>query len=490
MVEKIKNPPKASSFMEASRSFGNYDLPAALADLIDNSITAGADQISIDCDYNSVNPYVRIADNGVGMSRSKLIEAMQFASRSPLEDRERNDLGRFGMGLKSASFSQARELTVISQMDGKFCGARWDLDNNADWEMNFFSDSEAKNLSVECAEFNPTTEVIWKKLTRLTESDNLEEKDFNRLIVEAADQLSLIFHRFLELKQPPNKKRIKIFLNGELLTSNDPFKRDHPKTQQLEEEKIRINDEIITITPYILPIFSSLAADEYEKLAGKEGYLKNQGFYVYRERRLIIYGTWFKLVRHDELSKLARVRVDIPNSLDEQWRITVDKSDAQIPTMIKRRLRDLTVRIRNSSTRVYRRRGASLNRTDITPIWERKIHNHIIKYNVNKNHDMIKTFIQTIPADQKQIFSRLLEIIADSLPIEGFYSDWAESSQKFAQGQTIPEAMIGDIKYLASVLLSKGMDQSDFLNSLRTMEPYNTHYDFILDVLKREGVIR
>ena len=93
-------------------------------------------------------------------------------------------------------------------------------------------------------------------------------------------------------------------------------------------------------------------------------------------------------------------------------------------------------------------------------------------------------------ASWRETFSRLLEIIAESLPIEGFYSDWAESSQKFVQGQIVPEAMMSDVKYLASELLAKGMDQTQFLNSLKTMEPFNLHYEFLLDFLKKGGLIK
>ena len=144
----------------------------------------------------------------------------------------------------------------------------------------------------------------------------MAEEDFNRLMIFPRISFHS-FHRYLEKSRNPSKQHVQLFLNGAQLEPHDPFKREHPATQELDTETIKIGKNKITVTPFILPHYSKLGSQEYEKLAGEEGYIKNQGFYVYRNRRLIIHGTWFRLFRHGELSKMARVRVDIPNSLDE-----------------------------------------------------------------------------------------------------------------------------------------------------------------------------
>ena len=133
-----------------------------------------------------------------------------------------------------------------------------------------------------------------------------------------------------------------------------------------------VDQKKISVTPFILPHFSKLKASEVEKLAGKEGYVRNQGFYIYRNYRLIIKGTWFKLIPHGELVKLARIKVDIPNSLDVEWKITVDKSDAQIPVKIQKRLRELISTIKIQSTRVFTFPGKKLKESKINQLWELK----------------------------------------------------------------------------------------------------------------------
>ena len=183
------------------------------------------------------------------------------------------------------------------------------------------------------------------------------------------DELRLIFHRYLEGGEKGIKK-IKIFFNDDenSLDPINPFYQDHPATQDLDTETIIVDQKKISVKPFILPHFSKLKASEVEKLAGKEGYVRNQGFYIYRNYRLIIRGTWFKIIPHGELVKLARIKVDIPNSLDVEWKITVDKSDAQIPIKIQKRL-ELISTIKIQSRRVFIFPGKKLTDSKINQLW-------------------------------------------------------------------------------------------------------------------------
>ena len=126
---RISNPPVASSLMATARSFGNYDLASALADLIDNSIKANASKITINFHPEESDVIVRIRDNGCGMSKDELIAAMRPASSNPEDSRDPSDLGRFGWGMKSASLSQARILTVISWTSNGYSAAIWNIDD-------------------------------------------------------------------------------------------------------------------------------------------------------------------------------------------------------------------------------------------------------------------------------------------------------------------------------------------------------------------------
>ena len=483
----ISNPPDASALMEASRSFGNYDLAAALADLIDNSITAGATKISIDCSYDGDVSFIRIADDGRGMSEEELKNAMRPASKNPLEDRSADDLGRFGLGLKTASFSQARNLTVISKKDDKVFAANWDLDSISDWTMLCYSDEEANAHFIENPIFETVTEVIWRKLDRVTEEGAMSSEDFNRLLISSADQLSLIFHRYMERQTSPTKKSIMLYLNGRKLEPHDPFKRNHPATQQLDTETLSVTGSKVVITPYILPHFSKLPPNEYERLAGEEGYVRNQGFYVYRNRRLIIHGTWFKLFRHGELSKLARVMVDIPNTLDAQWRITVDKSDAQIPTTLKRRLKDLTEKISNQSSRVYRQRGSKIHRSDVSPVWNRTVTKGRIQFTVNTDNRGISNFVDTLSSSQKSHFTDILRIIASGFPVEAIHTDFSENPNNIVQAETEPEEIVRLVKELSEGLKQSGLSKEEVFDVIKTTAPFSDYIEIIAGALNESG---
>ncbi len=120
--------PRPGALIESLRSIG-YDLPTAVADIIDNSLTASARQVDIVFHWAGANSWICILDDGIGMPDRKLFEAMRPGSQNPLQTRSSNDLGRFGLGLKTASFSQARRLTVITKTTrGSIAVREWDLD--------------------------------------------------------------------------------------------------------------------------------------------------------------------------------------------------------------------------------------------------------------------------------------------------------------------------------------------------------------------------
>ncbi len=136
--------PHAASLIQSLRDIG-YSCETAVADIIDNSITAGAKTVEILSDASGDDLALAVLDDGTGMTRTELIEAMRPGSRNPLSDRAANDLGRFGLGLKSASFSQCKRLTVVTRKDGQTLGATWDLDFVATtnrWEIRLHEDIE------------------------------------------------------------------------------------------------------------------------------------------------------------------------------------------------------------------------------------------------------------------------------------------------------------------------------------------------------------
>jgi hypothetical protein len=486
MGKFINNPPEATSIMEASRSFGNYDLPSALADLIDNSITANCDTIEITCKWNDGNPSIRIKDDGDGMSEWELIQAMKPASKSPLNDRDPNDMGRFGLGLKTASFSQARSLTVLTRKKD-IVGAKWDLDDINDWEMYLFEEKEIEAISPEFfGEIESGTEVIWEKTDRLTEEGSMVEKNFLECVISAKEELSKTFHRFIN---PPKRirgiKKIKIILNGSELDSIDPFISDKDSSQELPEKILMGKNGNVKVLPYILPHYDKLTDEEHKQLGGKDGYIKNQGFYVYRNNRLILYGTWFKLFPFGSLSKLARISIDIPNSLDLEWKITVDKSEVQIPSKWKSELKELVKnQIISKSDRVFRGKSNALDTDGIQPVWIKSKARGKFKYMINTDHIVIKEFKEKLKDEQTIYFKDVLNLIADCFPSNSFFNDFSSKPE---------EILIMDddekrIRRLVDRLLDTSiglLDAVKFQERLKMTEPFSSNMEIVKDVLEK-----
>lgn len=228
---EIDLPPHAASLIEGLRDFG-YSLETSLADIVDNSITARANRIDILADTITDDPWVAIADNGTGMTRTELLEALRPGSKNPRHEREAKDLGRFGLGLKSASFSQCRQLTVLTRKDGSTTAAAWDLDRVSEtnrWSAVILDDPSKVPAAEHLGESG--TIVIWKKLDRLDggyKHDRAKRtQTLNSALSSAERHLRLVFHRYLS----GSPARISIYLNRLPLHPIDPFAEGHPARQ-------------------------------------------------------------------------------------------------------------------------------------------------------------------------------------------------------------------------------------------------------------------
>lgn len=331
--------PHAASLIQSLRDIG-YSCETAVADIIDNAITAGAKAIDVLSDASGEDPALAILDDGVGMTRAELIEAMRPGSRNPLHDRAANDLGRFGLGLKSASFSQCKRLTVVTRKDGETIGATWDLDLVAAtdrWEIRLHED--VSDLPWADRIGTTGTLVLWRSLDRLsggiTADHRRRTEQINRAIASAERHIRLVFHRFMSDDRPP----LVVSLNGRRLEALDPFGTSHSAHQSERPDKVKLAHGDVLFQSFTLPHHKSISRAEWEDLGGPDGHLRSQGFYVYRGRRLIIAGSWLGLARQTELTKLCRIRVDIPNTMDADWKIDVKKASAQLPPAVRERMR-------------------------------------------------------------------------------------------------------------------------------------------------------
>ena len=469
-MKSIQLLPKASSLIESLRDIG-YSFESAVADIIDNSITAKAKNIHIYFDFKDKKLSLAIIDDGLGMDEEELIEAMRPGTKNPLESRDENDLGRFGLGLKTASFSQCRKLTVVSSQENYRVATVWDLDYVAqteDWSLQVLDNNELSTLYKIDKLKRDGTMVIWEETDRIVDNSVSEANEdvVYEKIENLQKHLELVFHRYLK-----GKDKINIFINEEQLKAFDPFFSHHRATQELAEETIIINNEKIKIIPYILPHYSKVSAQDYEYYAGSGGYLKNQGFYVYRNRRLLISGTWFRLIPQSEMYKLARIQIDLPNNLDDLWKIDVKKSKASPPLVIRQRLKKIIEKIAGSSTRVYKGRSRSVSHSNIA-FWERRSARGEIKYLINQKHPIIESFMQKLDKENQYEFGEILKLIANFFPKDTLYADLGNNPKEVILDNKLMDKELED---KAMLLYENGMLCIDNIETLKYIEPFNKY---------------
>ncbi len=473
--------------MTSARSFGNYDLSSALADLLDNSIKARARNIDIRCVRTADGPAVRIRDDGTGMTADELLRAMRPASTNPDDERAPDDLGRFGWGMKSASLSQCRHLVVLTHHKGELAGASWDLDDLADWKMGILEDEEIRALASDQLVERDGTEIIWSKCDRLSEFGQVANKGFNDLVAHAKRQLSLIFHRYLGGEE--GLKKLKVTFNGDPLKPVDPFLRKHDATQAQPKETLTLNGQPVEVQAFILPHYSKVTAAEHEQLGGEEGFVRNQGFYVYRQHRLIMHGTWFRLVRHGELSQLVRVAVNIPNSLDAMWKITLDKADAQLPTGLQSRLKDIVAGLKRKSGRVFQSRGGRVrDEAGKTSVWAKYVRNGELRYYLNREHPLIASMLEDEDQERAKSFAAALGIIEDCFPVISIGEDYSTRPDMMNQSAVDRDTFIDKLDAaLPALLLRAGGDFNTLREILASTEPWSAQTSLVTQHLKDKG---
>jgi hypothetical protein len=486
-LKYLNNPPDARSLMTSARSFGNYDLPSALADLLDNSIKARARNIDIKCVPLESGPEVRILDDGAGMAADELHRAMRPASTNPDDERAHDDLGRFGWGMKSASLSQCRQLTVLTRKDGVLAGASWDLDDLADWKMGILDDDEVAEIADQRLLKRDGTEIVWSKCDRLSEFGKVGGKGFNDLVAHAKKQLSLIFHRYLGGEE--GLKKLRVTFNGDPLKPADPFLRNHDATQAQPPESLSLEGQPIEVQAFILPHYSKVTAGEHEQLGGEEGFVRNQGFYVYRQHRLIIHGTWFRLVKHGELSQLVRIAVNIPNSLDAMWKITLDKADAQLPSGLKSRLKGIVDGLRGKSGKVFQSRGGRIrDGSGKTSVWAKYVRNGEVRYYLNREHPLIAGMLEDEDTEKARAFGAALGIIEDCFPVISIGEDYSSRPDMLNQSVVDRDTFLEKLDAaLPSLLLHAHGDMKSLKEMLAATEPWASQPKLVNEHLKNKG---
>lgn len=346
--------PSAARLTDSLRDIG-YDFSSAIADLVDNSITAGATEVNVVVEFDGRASRVFIADNGRGMTLNGLTEALRFGSRRAYG---LGDLGRYGLGLKTASLSQGRCLTVVTRTSTErrvIQTRQLDLDLIAefdDWLIIEPDRTEVIERARNLLEDAPGTVVIWENLDRVVPAKNAAggwaRRRFETLQQRAADHLAMVFHKFLAGER--SGEALVITVNGQKLLAWDPFARSEPETRELVEQVFEVEHGDaagqVTLRRFVLPgrdQFSSSA--EFDRMSGPLKWNRQQGLYTYRAGRLVQWGGWAGVRAIDEHTKLARASVEFDTDLDEAFNINVAKMRVALPgqlrNMIERPINEL-----------------------------------------------------------------------------------------------------------------------------------------------------
>ncbi len=332
--------PSAARLSESLRGIG-YDFESAVADLVDNSVAAGANVVTVSLQFDGENSWIGIGDDGSGMTAFGLSEAMRFGTRRKYGQ---DDLGKFGLGLKTASISQCRQLSVYTRRArarNVISKLHLDLDEIAlsdRWEVQTPPKDRVFEIAHDFLAKGPGTFVAWRNLDRIIDLDRPDSgwnrRRMNSNAVRLASHLGMVFHRFLE-GEVAGRRKLSIFVNGVAVEPWNPFALGE-STRQLSDIFLPLSGTQLLLRRFVLPARSEFSSHEsFDLMAGPNKWNRQQGLYVYRGNRMIQSGGWSGLRAADEHTKLARVSLDFETSVDTNFMIDVSKMRVGIPPEVK-----------------------------------------------------------------------------------------------------------------------------------------------------------
>ena len=362
------NTPDASRLIFGLRDTG-YDFPMAVADIVDNSIAANATEVSVDVELKSDGrKFVYFADNGHGMDYPALKDAMKYGAK---ERENLASLGKFGLGLKTASSSVCRAFTLISRKSpaDQLRKLTWDLDHverTGQWEMlqDDVTSDESSRFDEYCGDHG--TLLIWSRCDRLLKKhydagSSGEKQAVNRLSKALSAHLGLVYYRFLDASDD-RSETVKLFVNGTELEGWNPFFPERAE-QVIGSEHESVDVEISTgevssahVRAWILPHKDDCDEKERDQANIQN---KRQGFYVFRENRLIHEGGWLGIDGWGSMEphlSLLRVEFDFDHVLDEAFMVDVKKSRIILDPVLESYLKALLTPIRREADQRYRKK--------------------------------------------------------------------------------------------------------------------------------------
>lgn len=458
----------AKSLLTGLRSIG-YNFSTAVADIIDNSISAEATKINVYSDPLAEIPYFCVVDDGYGMTSGELENAMLPGSdRDGKEDSEL-ELGRFGLGLKSASLSQCREFTVASKKFGKIRAMSFDFDvieQENKLLLKQLTEEEILELpKISELKSNETgTIVIWTKFDRIENLAKNFEDSFRAAVAESKKHVELVFHRFYG--------QIQIFYNNRRIEKRDPFLLESQGRQQTgRTTNINVDGSVITVIPYTLPFANTLTAEEKALLGNPKSIYDEQGFYLYRNKRLISWGSWMRMGIRSELNKLARIQIDIPSTLDSVWTLDVKKSSAKIPDKIKELIRMSIEDSISRSKRTTKFPGAKEQSVECK-VWNRiNEHEGKIRYQINRKMPALIALDEVLGENEKRLLEIALSQIECYLPKYSIANDNMDALKIMNGGEEVEEErLIDEIRQI--LLMCNPEDRERMFDSIFMAEGY------------------
>ncbi|MBT4131780.1 MAG: ATP-binding protein [Candidatus Marinimicrobia bacterium] len=474
--------------VEALRGLG-YSTSTAIADIIDNSISACASTVSVNFHWKGENSRISILDDGCGMNEEELDHAMRLGDVNPLDARDENDLGRFGLGLKTASFSQCRRLTVASMRNNAAHCLRWDLDvlsksEGDGWYMLEGAEAGSEQFIEDIENKNNGTIVLWEKLDRII-TGSFSVENFLDLIDVVERHLSMVFHRFLENRSRP----FSILINGQRLKPWDPFLTGNPSKPWHSPVSPAPTMPGVEVECHVLPHKDMLSVRDFEEAQGPEGWTAQQGFYVYRNKRLLLAGSWLGLGSgrawiKDEAHRLARIRIDIPNSVDSEWKIDIRKSRARPPVNLRPWLGQLAEATRMRARNAFAYRGRvqrSYTGEEIVQAWKPEKGKHGVRYRIDHKHPSVNAVLDQAGHLRAQI-EAMLRVLEETVPVQKIWLDTAEEKDTPRTGfdkvpvDEVRAVLLQMYKYF---VFRNQLSPVDAKVKLKITEPFHNYHQLI-----------
>jgi len=488
--------PSAAALIDSLRGVG-YSLETAIADLIDNSITAGAGVVDLRFEWRDGAPVTVLLDDGRGMTDAELELAMKFGGTGAWAVRAEDDLGRFGLGLKTASLSQARRVTVATVKAGSRAVLRWDLDYirhvEDGWHLLEGCEPGSEPLLEPLLLQDHGTLVLWELIDFGRREEPPNYSSFLEDIEAVEHHLAMVFHRFLN----GDARRLKILINGRKVTGWDPFLESHGSVRPRPEQKVGQGAARAVVRGFILPHRDRFAsAKAYEDAGGPAGWNAQQGFYIYRNKRLLSAGGWLGLGgsrawTREESSRLGRIRVDLANAADADWNIDVKKSVARPPVALRPRLSVIAQDVRAIARAVFVHRGAygpRVKSAEVERLWEPLQTASRSGYRIRRDHPAVEAATPS-GRTEREAFLGLLTLAERTVPVDRI---WLDVTERSADGgppapDEVDDELMEAARGLAAILIRRGFPKAAAVARVAALEPYDTVPEFAARLKKRLG---